>query len=249
MAVLLGLGGCSRRPAEAPRLVFAAASLTDVLREVAGQEAVRAAGEVEFNFAGSSELARQIEAGAPADAFFSADERQMERLVAAGRVRAADVHRVLSNSLVVVVPAGPSPTVRAPGDLATVRRLSLADPDAVPAGVYARRWLAGAGLWDRVRGRVLPAPDVRAALAAVASGAAEAGVVYRTDVGRDAGVRVAFDLPSGDLGIVYLLAAVGPRRDGPAADLVRALTGPAARAVYAQQGFVVLDGAGEGGGR
>ena len=131
-------------------MVFAASSLTDCLQEIgrnwqgAGHEAVQ------FNFAASSFLARQIEEGAPADIFFSADEAKMDALAARGLVATNTRSVRLSNSLVVVVPldsklelGGPRALARVPG------KIALADPTAVPAGIYAKQWLERLGLWVR----------------------------------------------------------------------------------------------------
>jgi molybdate transport system substrate-binding protein len=197
---------------------------------------------VVLNFAGSSDLARQIRAGAPADVFFSADREQVDTLVRAGLVRAEDAVDVLSNVLVVVVPATAGPVaVVAPADLLRLRRVALADPEAVPAGVYARKWLDSRGLWKGLRDRVVPTLDVRAALAAVASEGAQAAIVYRTDAALSPRVRVAFEVPQ-DAGprIVYCLAPLGSSRTAAAGELVRFLLSPRARVVYRRLGFLVV---------
>src|SRR5262245_49579605 len=192
LGVLLTLA----RPALAEELtVFAASSLTEAVKEVAASFEKITGHHVVFNFGGSNDLARQIKAGAPADVFFSADAAQMDGLVSAGLVRAEDRVDVLSNVLVVVVPAGASTRVASPADLGRLRRIALADPEAVPAGVYARRWLEAAGVWDAVRESVVPALDVRAALSAVESGHVDAGIVYRTDAAISRQVSVAFEVP------------------------------------------------------
>ena len=115
--------------------VYAAASLTDALKEVAQGFEAETGHQVVFNLGASNDLARQIKAGAPADVFFSADKAQMDGLEAAGFVRAADRVDVLSNVLVVVVPASRTARMSQPSDLRAVKRLALADPEAVPAGV------------------------------------------------------------------------------------------------------------------
>ena len=222
-------------------VVFAAASLTDALEEIAhGFE--RATGhKVVFNVGGSSELARQIEAGAPADVFFSADKPQMNSLEAGGFVRAADRVDVLSNVLVVVVPKASSATVGRPQDLRALGRLALADPEAVPAGVYARAWLESVGLWPGLEGKVVPTLNVRAALSAVETGDVDAGIVYRTDAAISKRVKVAFEVPR-DQGpaIVYPLAPVAASKKPATAALVRYLTSSTARDVYRRHGFIVL---------
>jgi molybdate transport system substrate-binding protein len=221
--------------------VFAASSLTEAVKEVAAGFEKTTSHQVVFNFGASNDLARQIKAGAPADVFFSADAAQMDGLVTAGLVRGADRVDVLSNALVVVLPVGSEARVSAPSDLAGLRRLALADPQAVPAGVYARRWLESIGLWSSLREKVIPALNVRAALAAVESGDADAGIVYRTDAAVSKKVAVAFVVPRDQAPpIVYPLAPVAGSKKAATPDLVRALTSPSAREVYARHGFVVL---------
>jgi len=221
--------------------VYAAASLADALAEI-GRGWETASGErAVFNFGASSDLSRQIRAGAPADVFFSADAAQMDGLVAAGLVRAQDRVDVLSNALVVVVPVGSAKRVSSVADLEGLRRLALADPEAVPAGVYARRWLESAGRWAALMGRVVPALNVRAALAAVESGDVDAGIVYRTDAALSKGVEIAFVVPRDETPpIVYPLAPIAGSSKSGTGDLVRALTSAVAREVYARHGFLVL---------
>jgi molybdate transport system substrate-binding protein len=222
-------------------VVYAAASLTDALKEVA-QVFERSTGhKVVFNLGGSNDLARQIKAGAPADVFFSADKVQMDGLEAAGLVRARDRVDVLSNVLVVVVPATSTARLTGPGDLPAVSRLALADPQAVPAGVYARTWLESVGLWGKLKDKLVPTLNVRAALAAVESENADAGIVYRTDAAISKRVKVAFEVPRSQApDIVYPLAPIVGSKKAATADLVRHLASPAAREVYGRYGFVVL---------
>jgi molybdate transport system substrate-binding protein len=221
--------------------VYAAASLTDALTELAQGFEKSTGHRVVFNLGGSNDLARQIKAGAPADIFFSADKNQMDGLEAAGLVRPQDREDVLSNVLVVVVPAASTVRLSDSSDLAKVKRLALADPQAVPAGVYARAWLESIGLWGRVKDKLVPTLNVRAALAAVESENADAGIVYRTDAALSKRVNVAFEVPRDQApAIVYPLARIARSRKPAGAALVRYLTSPAAREVYGRHGFIVL---------
>jgi molybdate transport system substrate-binding protein len=222
-------------------LVFAAASLTDVLRELGGSFETRTGDHVTFSFGASSDLARQIRAGAPADAFFSADVAQMDQVERAGLVDAGERRDVLSNALVVVVPAAAKTTIAEPADLATLRTLALANPESVPAGVYARTWLQSLGLWDRVKEKVVPALDVRAALAAVQSEHADAAIVYATDAALSRDTRVAYRVPreSGPK-IVYVLAPVKASARTATRAFTRFLSSPEAAPAYERFGFVVL---------
>lgn len=223
--------------------VFAAASLTDALKEIAVGWEQASGHQVVFNLGASNDLARQIRAGAPADAFFSADKTQMDGLEKEGLVRAADRVDLLSNALVVVAPADSTARVTRPADLAGFRTIALADPQAVPAGVYARTWLEGLGLWAVLKDRVVPALNVRAALAAVESGNVEAGIVYKTDASLSKRARVLFEVPRADgPPIVYPLAPVATSTKAATAEFVRHLQSAAARQVFARYGFVVLGG-------
>jgi molybdate transport system substrate-binding protein len=180
--------------------VFAAASLTDSLKHIAADYQKQTGHTVTFNFEASSVLARQIEAGAPADIFFSADETQMDRLADHGLIDPASRVDRLRNTLVVVAPADSTLQIQSPADLAAdgVKQIALADPKAVPAGVYAKEWLEKFHVWDAVKPKVVPAENVRAALAAVASGNVDAGVVYRTDAAISKSVKIVYEVPRAD---------------------------------------------------
>ncbi|HZN03994.1 MAG TPA: molybdate ABC transporter substrate-binding protein [Candidatus Polarisedimenticolia bacterium] len=224
--------------------VYAAASLKDALNALAPVCGKSAGASLLFNFGASNDLARQIQAANKADVFFSADESWMDQVAAAGLVDASSRRSLLSNRLVVVTPADSSLAVGAAADLAgpNVKRLSLANPDAVPAGKYAKAWLERAGVWDEVKDKVVPAPDARAALAAVESGAVEAGVVYRTDAGIAKRAKVVFTVPESEgLRISYPVAALEDRPSLAASrKVVDCFSGPEGRAVFERFGFVVL---------
>ena len=170
-------------PAPAIITVSAAVSLTDVLTAIADEYARRGLGSLRFNFGASNVLARQIVDGAPVDVFISADEAQMDVVAAAKLVKIGTRVPLLRNQLAVVVPSDRPRTLKGIRDLAdpSFKRIAIGDPAAVPAGVYAKQYLQAQGLWDMIQPRVVPAGSVRAALAAVETGAADAGIVYRTD--------------------------------------------------------------------
>jgi molybdate transport system substrate-binding protein len=236
-------------PASPPRpelLVFAAASLTDALEEIGERFEEATDVRVLFSFAGSNALARQIQAGAPADVFLSANLDRMDELEAAGLVRREDRVSLLSNRLAVVVPSSSDLALTTPRDLFLARRLALGDPDAVPAGIYARRWLQDCRLWDRLRDRVVPTLDVRAALAAVESGAADAGVVYRSDAATSRRVRVAFEVPADEAPrIVYPAAVVATTKVPEAArSFLEHLQTAGSQAVFTRLGFEPLENGG-----
>jgi len=222
--------------------VFAAASLTDALRDAAAVHERQTGDRVVFNFAASSTLARQIEAGAPADLFLSADEEKMDALAHAGLIVASTRVSVLSNTLVIVVPKDRGMNLPSPRALVNVKTLALAEPSRVPAGIYARRYLVAQGLWDRVAAKVIPVENVRAALAAVESGNADAAIVYRTDALISHDVRVACEIPraSGPR-ISYPFALLRDAEEPAAARrLLAFLRSKTARAIFARYGFLTL---------
>ncbi|MGO8766929.1 MAG: molybdate ABC transporter substrate-binding protein [Limisphaerales bacterium] len=224
-------------------LVSAAASLNNALSEIGTNFQAQTGTQVDFNFGASSTLARQIEAGAPADIFFSADETQMDLLAKAGLIDPSTRVSRLGNSLVVVVPSDSALQINSPADLthAGVARIVLADPKAVPAGVYAKAWLTKLQLWPAVEPKVIPAENVRAALAAVASGNADAGVVYKTDAAISKKVKVAYEVPAADGPVIsYPMALVKAAPQPEAAKKFLAyLSSEQAGQVFARYGFLL----------
>jgi len=233
------------QPAHAERvLVFAAASATDALQELGKTFTQQQGHTVEFAFGASSDLARQAVAGAPADAFLSADTAKMDQVEKAGLVQAGTRVELLSNRLVVVVPVNSKKTVSTAADLKGLKRVALADPAAVPAGIYARAWLEKAGVWKELEPRVVPSLDVRAALTAVEAGRVDAGVVYATDAAMSKRVRVAFTIPEAEgPRIVYPVAALSRGKAATAgAAFVRFLQTDTARRVFEKHGFLFTAG-------
>ena len=193
--------GCAGEPHSEEQVrqeivVFAAASLTDALGAIADSfETVYPRYRVVLNVAATSLLARQIEQGAPADVFFSANLAWMQQLEAQGRI-AGPVREPLSNQL-VVIGRPEKPVLPSLDALAEEGRLALADPEHVPAGLYAREGLECAGLWQQVLPRVVPTLNVRAALLSVRNGAADVAVVYVSDVQADPNIHVLLRWPAG----------------------------------------------------
>jgi molybdate transport system substrate-binding protein len=246
LALALSLPAVAQRPQAPARarqgvLVFAAASLADALTEAGKAYEAEGGGTVRFNYAGSNDLARQIEAGAPASVFISANQAQMDSLEKAGKVRAGDAFALVGNTLVVIEPKeGKARPVGSARDLAGFERLSLADPAAVPAGVYAKTWLEHEGVWAQLSAKVVPALDVRAALAAVAAGNLPVGIVYATDALSSNKVRVVYRVPApATPGLRYFAAPVAPVAPAAMA-FVAFLKGPKAREIFARYGFTPL---------
>lgn len=224
--------------------VFAAASLTDVLKETAAAYEKQNHDKIFFNFGASSLLERQIEQGAPADIFFSADEAKMDTLATKGLILKETRKSRLSNALVIVTSSDSQLQITSPADLAgtNVRRIALADPEAVPAGVYAKAFLEKENLWTSVEPKIVPVDNVRAALAAVESGNIEAGIVFKTDASISKKVQVAYEIPpaSGPK-ISYPLAVVKDAKQVEAAKKFAGyLDSEAAANIFEKYGFIVL---------
>jgi len=232
--------GCKKPGTDAGLLVFAAASTADEIAEV-GQAFEREGGaKVTFSFGSSRDLARQIRAGAPADAFVSADAETVDALVVEKLVRAEDRRTLMSNRLVVIVPLASERTLQGAAGLQGIASIALGDPATVPAGTYAKKWLERAGVWESVKDRVVPTLDVRAALAAIEAGRAEVGIVYKTDAATSKRVRIAYEVPPDAMPpITYAAAVIASSKNAAAADFLQYLTGPSGHATLAKHGFVL----------
>lgn len=230
--------------AEAPLTVFAAASLMDAMNDVAAAWVRQGRPAPRLSFAASSTLARQIDQGAPANLFGSADLAWMDYLDKRGRLVAGTRRDLLSNDLVLVVPATAPRHVdiRTGFDLAALLgpdgRLAVGDPAHVPAGIYAAEALRKLGLWDSVKGRLAPADSVRSALLLVERGEAPAGICYGTDAAVSRQVMVAGVFPAASHApIVYPFALVRGGDTPQARALLDFLAGDTARGIFAARGF------------
>jgi molybdate transport system substrate-binding protein len=226
-------------------LIFAASSLTEALTEVGEAYAKTGQPKPVFSFAASSALARQIENGAPAALFVSADEQWMD-YVAERKLIAADTRvSFLGNTLVLVTPADRAQSVIIePGfplaKLLGGGKLSMGDPDSVPVGRYGKAALESLGVWRGVEPNVIRADNVRAALAFVERGEATAGIVYATDAALTKKVAVAGVFPQASYPPVSYPLAVLAGHDTPAARAFRDfLLGDEAKAVYRRYGFIL----------
>jgi molybdate transport system substrate-binding protein len=214
---------CLALPVQAAEVrVSAAASLTDSVTEIAQRYETKTGETIVLNFGASSILATQIVNGAPADVFISADEAQMNRVATIVRIP------LLSNRLVVVgVP------------LLKARRIAIANPEGVPAGVYAKQWLQQRGLWTVLAPKIIPTENVRGALAAVEAGNADAAIVYATDAKIARRARVAEVINDGPP-IVYPAAVLRDAQNAPGARRVlEFLRSPEATAIFRGHGFLV----------
>jgi molybdate transport system substrate-binding protein len=247
LALVLGAGCLTAPPARAQTdtvMVFAAASLADALQELVPkfrEERI----EMQLSLGSSSALARQIQQGAPADVFLSANQEWMSYLDSLGLIEGETRADLLGNALVVVAPKskGFAVETRKGFDFAGAfeGRLAIGDPAHVPAGIYARQALEWLGWWDGLQDKLVPAADVRAALAYVERGECATGIVYATDAGASAGVEVIATLPAEAHGpIVYPAAVVKGRSAAAARRLLGLLRSDQAGAVFQQRGFVLL---------
>jgi len=226
--------------------VFAAASLKEALDAAAKPFESATGNRVAASYAASNALARQVEAGAPAAIFISADLDWMDYVEKRGLVAPGTRRNLLGNGLVLIAPAASPVALKiAPGfELAKALgggRLALANPDAVPAGKYAKAALVSLGAWTGIEGHIAPAENVRAALALVSRNEAPLGIVYRTDAMADRGVRIVDAFPAESFpAIVYPMAEL-KGSTAAAHALAQHLGSPAARATWERYGFRLLD--------
>jgi len=227
--------------------VFAAASLKESLDAVAREFEAGSGHKVTVSYAASSALAKQIENGAPADLFISADLDWADYLDARKLLAPSTRINLLRNELVLIAPAGSSGALKlAPGlDLAAMLgkdRLAIANPEAVPAGKYGKAALIALGAWAGVENKLARAENVRAALLLVSRGEAPYGIVYRTDALADKGVRIVGVFPPGGYPPVVYPAALTASCKSPAAlALLQFLSQPPARAIWARFGFTAAN--------
>jgi molybdate transport system substrate-binding protein len=244
---LLACGEMSRKP-ETGAVVLAASSLQESLEEVGKAWVAEGHAAPVLSFAASSALARQIEQGAPADLFVSADEEWMDTVEAQGLLRPGTRGDVLTNRLVLIsseIPVAPQPPIDTVDgfrrELAK-GRIAIADPNAVPAGKYARASLQNLVLWDEVSDRIVPAENVRAALMLVARTEARLGIVYYSDAMAGEGLPIRGTLPEGSHPPIRYPAAVLAGSTHPDATAFRAFLGSdEARRIFAEHGFGIAE--------
>lgn len=228
-----------------PLLVFAASSLTDAMDQI-GPAYTQATGQqVKLSYAASSVLAKQVEAGAKADVFFSADTDWMEYLQSRSLIDKGTRKDLLGNKLVLVAPVNSNVSLRIARnfELASALgrgRLATGDPDSVPVGKYARMALTSLGVWDDVADKLIRAENVRSALSFVGRGEAPLGIVYATDAFVDKKVRIVDTFPAtSHLPIIYPVAATAGAQPSAKA-FVTYLQGEAAQTVFKKYGFSTL---------
>ena len=235
------------RAADQEVLVFAAASLKNALDEVIAAYGAQTGTKVTASYAASSALAKQIEQGAPAQLFISADLDWMDYLEQRKLIAEGTRRNLLGNSLVLVAgkDSQQSDVAIGPGfDLAALvgdGRLAVGEVTAVPAGRYAKAALENLGVWGGVEGKLAQAENVRAALALVARGEAPLGIVYKTDAASDPSVRIVGTFPADSHPpIIYPAALTTEGANNSALGFLAYLSGPAAKAVFEKHGFTLI---------
>ncbi len=233
--------------AETEVVVFAAASTTNAVMEIGDFYAARKLGRITTSFASSSTLAKQIASGAPADVYLSANKKWMDFLEERKAIVKASRFDLLGNRIVLIVPLqspiqniGVDKGLNLAALLGDQGRLSMGDPDHVPAGMYGKQALETLGLWRQVEDRLAPMKDVRAALVLVERGEAPLGLVYATDAAISKKVHVAGTFPAASHPpIVYPAAAVSGGNTETAAGFLNFLKTAEARAAFMKYGFEV----------
>ena len=223
-------------------LVFAAASLTDALTTIAQNYEAETGRKIVVSYAGSSVLARQIEAGSPASIFISADEAWMDELAKRHLIKPDSRSDLLANRLVLIAPAASTTLLKIAPDFPLLnalgeRRLAVADPVVVPAGRYARAALTSLGVWASVQDHLAQAENVRLALAYVARGEAPFGIVYETDAMLEKKVRIVDVFPASSHPPIVYPVALTTGADGNAQDFLKYLHSEKAQAVFRKLGF------------
>jgi molybdate transport system substrate-binding protein len=233
-------------PASADILVFGAASLKNALDDVNARYQRKTGGKIVVSYGASSTLAKQLESGAPADIFISADLDWMDYVAQRKLIKPETRSNFLGNKLVLIAPAdskvtltiGPNfPLAQALGS----GRLAMADPASVPAGKYGKASLEALGVWASVSDKIAPAQDVRTALAYVSRGEAPLGIVYQTDAAADKGVKIVGAFPaSTHPPIIYPIAVTAVSNNPGVGAYMSFLKSSEARSAFESQGFVVL---------
>jgi len=245
LLLMLSMSSAVRAADQPALLVYAAASLTNVMEDLGKQYTALSQQPVKFSFAASSTLARQIEAGARADVFVSADTAWADYLQNRNLLKTETRRNLLGNSLVLIAPANSTAQLKITPNFALAAalgkgRLSIGDPDSVPAGKYARTALTTLGVWNGIADHLVLGDNVRTTLAFVAQGEAPFGIVYETDALIERKVRIVDTFPSNThAAIVYPIALTSSARP-EAAGFLTFLQSAASEASFKKYGFTVL---------
>ena len=249
LALMVAAGLSAAHADDGKVTVFAAASMKNALDAVNKACAAEVGEEATISYAASSALAKQIEEGAPADVFISADLDWMKYLHDKKLVKADTEKRLLGNAIVLVAPKDSTAEAKLEKgfDLAGLLaggKLAMGEVKSVPAGKYGKEALESLGIWPSVEGSVAQAENVRAALKLVATGEAAAGIVYATDAKAEPGVKVIGTFPEDShKPIVYPIAETAGSKDAETGAWLKCAESDKAKPLYEEQGFTVLGGA------
>jgi molybdate transport system substrate-binding protein len=250
VGIALNVGALSAAEHDRPFIVFAAASLTEAVTEVSAAFTQETGVAVKTSFAASSTLARQIEAGAPATVFFSADEQWMDYLENRKLLAPGSRRNVLGNQLVLVAPADSTATVKITSGPALVQalggaRIATGDPDSVPVGKYAKAALIKLGVWEQIEKQLVRTEDVRSALAFVARGETQFGIVYLTDAKIEKRVKLLDVFPRDTYPPIRYPIAMTAGAGADASRFVEFVTGKRAAVIFKKYGFELITAAGQ----
>jgi molybdate transport system substrate-binding protein len=247
LGLLIFVAAIGAGPASAADiLVLAAASLKNALDDADAAYQKESGTKIVASYAASGPLAKQIESGAPADLFISADLNWMNYVQERNLIKPDTRANLLGNRLVLIGPKDSNAKVEiAPGfplaSLVGNSRLAIGEPASVPAGQYAKEALTRLGVWDSVQGKLAPAPDVRSALTLVSRGEAPLGIVYETDVNADPGVKIVAAFPADSYPpIIYPIAELASSSNPDAPKFLAWLRSPAAVPFFVKQGFTIV---------
>lgn len=232
---LLGIG-LFAAAAKADLTIGAAISMGDALEEIA--EAYPGS-PPRITLSGTNVIARQIEAGAPIDVFISADTFTIASLQKKKLLSSSSTRTIATNELVVVTPKASKASLKSANDLRSLKRIAIADPTSVPAGIYAKKWLSAENLWPTLQPKTIPLQNVRAALIAAETANANAAIVYRSDAASSDKVKIAFTAPSEKTGAIEYPAAIvsASKNHEEAARFIDFLTSDIAQAILQKHGF------------
>ncbi|WP_333793466.1 molybdate ABC transporter substrate-binding protein [Hyphomicrobium sp.] len=230
-----------------PVVVFAAASLKNALDRIAESWHADTEKRATLSFAASSALARQIESGAPADLFISADLKWMDWIAERNLIDPATRKNLLGNTLVLIAPKSSTASLAIEPGFALAHalgdngRLAMGEPNSVPAGIYAKAALTHLGVWDAIAPKIAGAENVRVALSYVARGEAPFGIVYATDARSEPAVRIVGTFPADSHGpVIYPVAITTSSHNAEAHTFLEFLSSHAASEIFEDEGFTVL---------
>lgn len=237
MVIAIAASAIACNSTDSAPLIFAAASLVDVMEEVATDYEEETGASVRFNFAGSNLIANQIIAGAPANGVIVAGRTPIDKLVGAEKISQEDAIHLLSNQLVVVRQSSGDRSINSVEDLIGSGRIAMPDPDTAPAGEYFEATLRERGVWGELEPQIIPALDARAALAAASTGSVDYALVYKTDAESTDSVQIALEVDTEAQETMPRYYAAPLQGDESLKEFIEFLVTPQAVAIFERYGF------------